>query len=125
LAKGCGTKENKMNRKISRKEFRKEVTESSALTIVNFKTKWSGACQIIELVYNDLAKTYRSEANFYTVDVETENGIDREYGIMELPTILFFRSGKIVDHAVGLTSRNILISKIENAIAHKITDNKN
>jgi len=51
------------------------------------------------------------------VDVETEKGIEKEYSIMELPTILFFRSGKIVDHAVGLTSRNILISKIENAIA--------
>lgn len=125
MAVGCGTKENKMNRKISRREFRKEVTESSVLTIVNFKADWSGACQIIEPVYNDLAKAYRSKVNFYTVDVEAENGIEREYGIMELPTILFFISGKIVDHAVGLTSRNILISKIENAIAHKITDNKN
>jgi thioredoxin-like negative regulator of GroEL len=114
-----------MNKTISRREFRKEVIESSALTIVNFKTKWSGACQIIEPVYNDLARTYSNQVNFYTIDVETETGIDREYGIMELPTILFFESGKIIDHATGLTSRNMLITKIENAIAHKITDNKN
>jgi thioredoxin 1 len=106
-----------MNRKITKDEFRKEVMASTQLSLVKFKTDWSGTCQIIEPIYNDLAKSYKGVVNFFTVDVEAEKGIEKEYSIMELPTILFFRSGKIVDHAVGLTSRNILISKIENAIA--------
>jgi thioredoxin 1 len=108
-----------MSRKITKNEFRKEVMTSSQLSLVKFKTDWSGTCQIIEPIYNDLAKSYKGIVNFFTVDVEDEKGIEKEYSIMELPTILFFRSGKIIDHAVGLTSRNILISKIENAIANK------
>lgn len=106
-----------MSRRITKDEFRKEVMTSTQLSLVKFKTDWSGTCQIIEPIYNDLSDSYKGVVNFFTMDVETEKGIETEYNIMELPTILFFRSGKIIDHAVGLTSRNILISKIENAIA--------
>jgi thioredoxin 1 len=48
--------------------------------------------------------------------VERENGLDQEYGVRDIPTILFFRKGKIIDHAIGLIPKNMLISKIENAI---------
>jgi thioredoxin-like negative regulator of GroEL len=106
-----------MTKMISKSEIRKEIMTSSQVSLLKFKTRWSGTCQILEPVYNDLAKSYHGVVNFFTVDVEMEKGIEKEYGIMELPTILFFRAGKIVDHAVGLTSRNILISKIENAIS--------
>lgn len=103
-------------KEVSKKSFRKEVIENTQLSVVEFKTDWSGACHIIEPIYRDLAQSYNGVVNFFTVDVESEIGIDTEYGVMEIPTILFFRSGKLIDHAVGLTSKNVLISKIENAI---------
>jgi len=53
---------------------------------------------------------------FFTVDFEKEKKLVAELGIIEVPAILFFRSGRVVDHAAGLTSKNILISKIENAL---------
>lgn len=106
-----------MPKMISKSEIRKEVMTKQELTLLKFRTTWSGTCQILEPVFRDLEASYMGIVNFYAVDVESEKGIEAEYGILELPTILFFRSGKIVDHAVGLTSRNILITKIENAIA--------
>ena len=106
-----------MNRQLSKTNFKKEVIDSLQLSLVQFKKEWNGASQIIEPVYNDLAKSYNGVVNFYTVDVEKERGLKSEYGVMDIPTILFFKSGKIIDHAVGLTPKNILISKIENAIA--------
>lgn len=106
-----------MTRGITKNEMKKEVMTESQLSLVKFKTDWSGTCQIVEPIYQDLSESYKGVINFFTVDVETEKGVEAEYGILELPTILFFKSGKIVDYAVGLTSRNILISKIENAIA--------
>jgi thioredoxin 1 len=108
---------------ISKKNFKKEVIESKGLSLVQFKTDWSGVCQIIEPVYIDLVHTYSNVANFYTVDVEEEAGLDTEYGVMEIPTILFFKSGKIVDHSVGLTSKNDLAQKIENALSEKMNGN--
>ena len=111
-----------MNRQITKKDFKKEVIESSTLSVVQFKKEWNGASQIIEPVYNELANSYNGVVNFYTIDIEQENGLHMEYGVSDIPTILFFKKGEIIDHAVGLTPKNILISKIENAI-EKNTEN--
>jgi thioredoxin 1 len=105
---------------ISKKEFRKEVIGSQDLSLVQFKLEWSGACQIISPIYEELASSYKGQANFFTVDVEKETGLDDEYGVMELPTILFFRSGKVIDHITGLTPKNVMISKIENALSSSL-----
>ena len=107
---------NNMNRTISKKEFKKQVIENMSLSIVQFKIEWNGACQIISPVYEELARAYKGQADFFTVDLEKEKGIDREYGIMELPTILFFKGGEIVDHIKGLIPKNAMIAKIENAL---------
>jgi len=103
---------------INKSNFRKEVIESKNLTLLQFKTEWNGACQIVSMIYEDLARSYKGVANFYTVDVEEDNELDGELGITEIPTILFFKSGEVVDHIVGLTPKNILINKIENALTN-------
>ena len=105
-----------MNKQVKKENFKKEVIENRHLSLVQFKKEWNGASQIIEPAYNELATAYNGVVNFFTVDVEKESGLDTEYGVMDIPTILFFKYGKIVDYAIGLTPKNILISKIENAI---------
>ena len=105
---------------ISKTDFKKEVIESTRLALVQFKTEWNGACQIISPIYEELAKSYKGQANFFTVDVEKETGIDNEFGVMELPTILFFKSGEVIDHVTGLTPKNVMITKIENALTSEL-----
>jgi thioredoxin 1 len=107
-----------MSRKLTKQQFKKEVMESTALSLVKFKIEWSGACQIIAPIYEELSNSYTGSVNFFTIDVEKETGIDKEYGIMEIPTILFFKNGKIIDHVSGLVPKNAVISKIENALSH-------
>jgi thioredoxin 1 len=109
-----------MNKMISRKDFKKEVVDNMSLSIVQFTLEWSGACQIISPMYDELASSYKGQAKFFTVDVEKERGIDGEYGIMELPTILFFKRGKVIDHITGLAPKNVMISKIENALSGEL-----
>ena len=103
-----------MTRKITKQELKKEVMESLALSLVKFRVEWNGACQILAPIYEELSNSYTGTANFFTIDVEKETGIGKEYGIIELPTILFFKDGKIVDHVSG--SQKCMISKIENAL---------
>ncbi len=106
-----------MTKEITKINFRNEVIDSMTLALVQFKKEWSGACQIISPIYEELAKSYRGQARFFSVDVEKEPGLPAEYGIMEIPTILFFKTGQVVDHVAGLAPKNVLISKIENALA--------
>jgi len=68
------------------------------------------------MIFDDLADQYNGPASFFTVDTDSEKELEKKYGIMELPTILFFRNGEITDHVAGLVSRNILTGKIENAL---------
>jgi thioredoxin 1 len=108
-----------MNKTVNEMTFKKDVLESKRLVLVQFKKEWNGASQIIAPVYNDLGESYKEAAHFFTVDTEIEKGLAVEYGIIEIPTILFFRDGKVVDHVVGLTPKNDLVSKIEAAIANQ------
>jgi thioredoxin 1 len=105
-----------MSKSISGKSFEKEVKEAKTLSLVQFKAEWSGACQIIAPVYEELARHYQGTANFFITDIETDDSLEKEYGVNEVPTILFFKDGIIIDHSIGLTSKNTLIEKIENAL---------
>jgi len=106
-----------MNASITMKEFNKKVLEAKQLSIVQFKTDWNGACEIIAPVYDDLANSYKHVANFFTIDAEKEKKVSSLYRINETPAILFFQGGEMIDCVIGLISRNILISKIENALS--------
>lgn len=106
-----------MSRIITKKNFTEQVLGKRNLVLVEFKREWSGTSQIISSIYHDLEKSYNGVVDFFSVDIEKENGLDVEYGVMEIPTILFFRRGRVIDHAVGLTPKNVLISKIEKAIS--------
>lgn len=107
-----------MSRTITRTHLQKEVINSGHLSLVHFRTEWSGACQIITPVYEELSNSYKDTVDFFSIDIEEEKGVDAELGVREIPTILFFRNGKVVDHVVGLIPRNLLISKIEHALIY-------
>ncbi|HLK30818.1 MAG TPA: thioredoxin family protein [Puia sp.] len=102
----------------AKKNFSKSELNSKTLSIVHFTMEWNGASQIVSMIYDDLANSYNGSANFYTVNIEEEKALSKELGVMEIPTILFFRSGELIDHAVGLISKNALIAKIETALSN-------
>jgi len=107
-----------MNLHITGKELKKEVAGNINLLLVHFKTEWNGACQILAPLYEDLAIAYNGAAKFFTVDAERNKTVMHEYGVMEIPTILFFKNGEVGDHVSGLASKNIIVSKIENALTN-------
>ena len=93
-----------------------EVRNNMTVSVVQFKTEWSGASQIILPVYEELAHSYQGAVNFLSIDIDEDSAAAEEFGVTEIPTILFFRNGKVVDYVIGLTPKNVLIMKIENAL---------
>src|ERR1041385_8426561 len=102
---------------VKKSEFENEVLNRSGLSVVKFSAEWSGACQIFEPIYEGLSHSYNGAINFFTVDADEDRVLTSEYGIRELPTILFFHNGKVVDYSAGMISRNVFIAKLENAIS--------
>jgi thioredoxin 1 len=106
-----------MTTTLSKTNFQTALATTKNLSLVQFKTEWSGACQIIHQMCGELAKSYNGLVDFFQVDADTDKELQQAYGIQELPTILFFKSGHLIDHVAGLTSKNKLIAKIENALS--------
>jgi thioredoxin 1 len=105
-----------MNGELTEKDFTEKVIDCHGLAIVQFKTEWNGGCQIIRALYEELSRCYAASASFYTIDTDEEKRIADTYRITELPTILFFKNGALIDHVTGLTPKHVLIEKIEGAI---------
>lgn len=105
-----------MKSTISKNEFKSKVLGHQGISIVQFKAEWSGACMMLEPIYEELKKSYGMEARFFAVDVDSEPSLAKEYMVQELPTMLFFRNGLLETKVSGLVPKNALIAKIENII---------
>jgi thioredoxin 1 len=105
-----------MNRRLTEKNFTKKIIKSHGVAIVQFKKEWNGGCQIIAPIYEELKRSYAAKASFFTIDTEKQKKLADNYRITELPTILFFKNGALIDHVTGLTPKHVLIEKIEGAI---------
>ena len=77
--------------------------------VVDFWATWCGPCRMIAPIVEELAKEYDGKINVGKCDVEECDDIAGEYGIRNIPTILFFKGGQVVDKLVGAASK----SKIE------------
>lgn len=101
---------------LNETNFHKEVIESAQPVLVEFVTEWSGACQIIAPIMKQLMEEFKGMVKFCCVDAEKNEGIAEQYGIRDLPTLLFFRKGEVEDHIVGAVSKRVLTGKLNSLL---------
>ena len=99
-------------------KFKEDVLEKSGISVVKFYADWSGTSQMMMPAFEQLADTYKMSARFLKVDIDSNPLLKERYGVMELPTILFFQNGTIIDHVSGMISKNALIAKMENSLSN-------
>ena len=97
-----------METKITSRNF-EELKNGELPLVVDFWATWCGPCRMIAPIIEELAKEYDGKINVGKCDVEECDDIASEYGIRNIPTILFFKGGEVVDKMVGAASK----SKIE------------
>ena len=79
--------------------------------VVDFWATWCGPCRMIAPIVEELAKEYDGKIAVGKCDVEENDELAAEYGIRNIPTILFFKEGKLVDKIVGAVSKPKLREK--------------
>lgn len=94
----------------------KEVIQSDKLVVVDFYADWCMPCRYISLILEKLAKEYNGKAEFYKLNVDENRDIAFEYGIASIPTVLFFRNGKVVGGFIGAMPENAVRAEIEKAL---------
>lgn len=93
--------------------FKKEVLESEAPVLVDFWAHWCGPCKAIAPFIEELAKEYKDKIKVGKLDVDNNPRIATQYGIMSIPTLIFFKKGKVMDQVTGALSKTQLKHKIE------------
>lgn len=93
--------------------FEQEVLKSDKLTVVDFWAVWCGPCRMIAPVVEELAETYDGQAKFVKVDVDDQQRYAGQFGIRSIPTLLFFKGGKVVDQVIGAVPKGTLEAKVK------------
>ena len=99
-----------------KKAFGEKVLKGKGLQIVRFCAEWSGPCQMMAPIYLEIVNVYKESACFYKIDIDEAPLLKKQFGIVELPTILFYKNGNMIDFAMGLISREGLIAKMEKSL---------
>lgn len=81
--------------------------------VVDFWATWCGPCRMIAPVIEELANEYDGRITVGKCDVEENDDIAMEFGIRNIPTILFFKGGEVVDKLVGAASKAKIQEKFE------------
>lgn len=91
----------------------KELLESGKPVVIDFWAPWCGPCRSIAPIIEELATVYEDRVIIgkYNVDEDTDLGV--EYGIRNIPTLLFFKDGQMVDKHVGTITRDAMTAKID------------
>ena len=90
-----------------------ELLASNKLVVIDFWAEWCGPCRSIAPAVEELATEFEDKAIIGKYNVDNDNELSEEYGIRSIPTLLFFKDGKLVDKQVGASSKADLKAKIE------------
>jgi len=98
---------------IGEAEFAVEVTQAQTPVLVDFYASWCGPCKLMAPILDDLADQLSGQVKFVKVNVDEATALARRYEISAVPTLLFFKNGKVLDTVSGLTSMEALKARLQ------------
>lgn len=102
---------------LTDQNFQNEVLKNDGLVLVDFWAPWCGPCKMMGPVIDELAKDNEGKAvKIAKMNVDTAAAIAGNFGIMSIPTFLFFKNGNVVDQMNGAVSKGALQEKIDKHI---------
>jgi len=93
-------------------DFEEVVLKSDVPVLVDFWAEWCGPCKMIAPIVDELSTEFEGKAKMVKVDVDNNSGTAMKYGIRNIPTLLFFKDGEVVDKQVGVVAKAALAEKI-------------
>lgn len=110
---------------VSDADFEQSVLKSEKPVLVDFWAAWCGPCRMIAPFVEELAKEYGDKAVIAKMDTDANPMTPSKFGIMGIPTLIFFKGGKEVDRMVGVPRqpKEVLRTKMEAVLATPVPAN--
>jgi len=97
---------------VTDETFQQEVLNSPVPVIVDFWATWCAPCRIIAPIVEEIAKEYDGKLKVCKLDVDSNPNTAITYGVRSIPTLLYFKDGKVVGMTIGAVGKNKIIEQI-------------
>ncbi len=90
-----------------------EVLNNNTVVVADFWAEWCGPCRMVGPSIEQLAEEYAGKAAIGKVDIEENDDLATQYAIRNIPTVLFFKNGQLVDKMVGAAPKTAYEEKLK------------
>ena len=98
---------------VNDNNFDEVVLKSDIPVVVDFWAEWCGPCRMIAPIIDEISKEYSGKALVTKCDVDDSPSVAAQFGIRNIPTVLFFKNGKVADKQVGAVSKKNFADKLD------------
>jgi len=102
-----------MVKDITDQSFEQEVLKSTLPVMVDLWAPWCAPCRMIAPTVEKLAEKYDQKVKFCRLNIDDNPKTAAQYRVMSIPTLMFFKNGKVLDTVVGAVPEAALKSKID------------
>ena len=105
-----------MEYRFTKENFNEEVMNSDVPVLVDFYADWCGPCKMMSPVVEKIAEKYVDVAKVGKVNVDDQQELARQFGIMSIPSFVFIKNGEKVDQAMGAMPSSALEARLARII---------